>query len=145
MDTLVSMGSTSRSVLLEHKCRLEGGQGPAAPVHRAQGHPEWGLSFAEPQAPLWVALTLGGYNLAGCCRDSGGMRMSSKNPRETRENREVTAWDRDSQWTVKPRRVWILKRQAPYRVLPMGQLSSWKTGSLSHLKSPKPLSMPLTV
>lgn len=62
--------------------------------------------------------------------------MSSKNPRETRENREVTAWDRDSQWTVKPRRVWILKRQGPYRVLPVGQLSSWKTGSLSHLGAP---------
>lgn len=35
--------------------------------------------------------------------------MSSKNPRETRGNREVTAWDRDSQGTVKPGRVWILK------------------------------------
>lgn len=29
---------------------------------------------------------LRGYNLAGCCRDSGGMRMSSKNPKETGRN-----------------------------------------------------------
>lgn len=51
--------------------------------------------------------------------------MSSKNPRETRENREVTVWDRDSQWTVKPRRVWILKRQGPY---PMGSCHHGKLG-----------------
>lgn len=47
--------------------------------YRPQGHPEeWGPSCGGARA-----LTLGGYNLAGCCSDSGGMRMSSKNPRET--------------------------------------------------------------
>ena len=55
-----------------------GRQRPAS-GHRPQGHPEeWEPSCGEARA-----LNLGGYNLAGCCSDSGGMRMSSKNPRET--------------------------------------------------------------
>lgn len=60
--------------------------------------------------------------------------MSSKNPRETRGNREVTAWDRDSQGTVKQGSGY--SRQAPYCVLPTGRLSSWKTGSLPDLGAP---------
>lgn len=33
--------------------------------------------------PGIISVTHAGYNLAGCCRDSGGIRMSSKNPRLT--------------------------------------------------------------
>lgn len=40
VDTMVSVESTGRSVLLEHKRRLEGGQRPAASGRWAQGHPE---------------------------------------------------------------------------------------------------------
>lgn len=66
-------GSTGRSVLPEHKHGWRGGQRLA-------------ISDPKTQATPWSSdahFTLGGYNLAGCCSDSGGMRMSSKNPRET--------------------------------------------------------------
>lgn len=65
---------------------------PRQGVHRGQQHqitgPKatprgGGPAFRVARAPLQPTLTLGGYNLAGCCSDSGGMRMSSKNPRET--------------------------------------------------------------
>lgn len=57
----------------------------------AGGWAEAGSCRSQDPATPWSedrlsearALTLEGYNLAGCCSDSGGMRMSSKNPRET--------------------------------------------------------------
>lgn len=58
-------------------------QRPAASDHRTQGHPRVRTGLQSGQSPLRPTLTSGGYNLAGCCSDSGGMRMSSKNPRET--------------------------------------------------------------
>lgn len=69
--------------------------------------------------------------------------MSSKNPRETRGNREVTAWDRDSQGTVKPGRVWILKASPLLRAT-HGAAVVMENWVPPRPRSPKPLSTPLT-
>jgi len=40
-----------------------------------------------------------GYNLEGCCRASGGMMMSSKNPRDTETDTTHIQWtDRPVDW-----------------------------------------------
>lgn len=54
-----------------------GGQRPAASGHRPQSHPEeWGPSVEGCKLSPWEVDT----TLAGCCSDSGGIRMSAEEP-----------------------------------------------------------------
>lgn len=72
-----------------------------------------------------------GYNLAGCCRDSGGMTISSKNPIETAEKR---IWLRLKQFFANDVPQWFLKCISRFILLPLSgrTLRLCRNYSLSH-------------